>query len=118
MSRPAPVSVVETPEFLATTRRIMGDEERGLLVDYLARNPLAGDLIPGTGGVRKLRWVLEGRGKRGGARVVYYYHNDAMPIFALTAYAKNEQADISQADRNDFRRLTALLVERYARRVR
>jgi len=70
MSRPVPVSVVETPEFLAATRRIMDDDERGLLVDYLARNPFAGDLIPGTGGVRKLRWSLEGRGKRGGARVV------------------------------------------------
>ncbi len=116
MPRPAPVSVVETPEFLAATRRIMDDEERGLLVDHLARNPLAGDLIPGTGGVRKLRWALEGRGKRGGARVVYYYHSDVMPIFALTAYAKNERADISQADRNDFRRLTTLLVEHYARR--
>jgi hypothetical protein len=59
MSRPAPVSVVETPEFLAATRRIMDDDERGLLVDYLARNPTAGDLIPGAGGVRKLRWALE-----------------------------------------------------------
>jgi hypothetical protein len=116
MSRPVPVSVVETPEFLAATQRIMDEEERGALVDYLARNPLAGDLIPGTGGVRKLRWALEGRGKRGGARVVYYCHNDAMPIFALTVYAKNERADLSQADRNDFRRLTAVLVERYARR--
>ncbi len=96
----------------------MDEEERGALVDYLARNPLAGDLIPGTGGVRKLRWALEGRGKRGGARVVYYYHSAAMPIFALTAYAKNERDDISQADRNDFRRLTGLLVERYARRKR
>ena len=66
----------------------------------------------------RLRWALEGRGKRGGARVVYYYHSDAMPIFALTAYAKNERADISQPDRKDFRRLTALLVERYARRSR
>jgi hypothetical protein len=116
MAGSVPVSVVETPEFVAATQRIMDNEERGLLVDYLARNPLAGDLIPGTGGVRKLRWALEGRGKRGGARVVYYYHSDAMPIFALTAYAKNERADISQADRNDFRQLTALLVERYARR--
>ena len=91
----------------------MDDDERGVLVDLLARNPLSGALIPGTGGVRKLRWGLEGRGKRGGARVVYYYyHSDAMPIFVLTAYAKNERADLSQADRNDFRRLTALLVER------
>lgn len=117
MSGPAAVSVIETPEFLVATRRIMDEEERGLLVDYLAFNPSAGDLVPGTGGVRKLRWALEGRGKRGGARVVHYYHSDAMPIFALTAYAKNERADISQADRNDFRRLTALLIERYARRA-
>jgi len=116
MSKPAPVSVVETPEFLAATRRMMDEEERGLLVDYLAYNPTAGELIPGTGGVRKLRWALEGRGKRGGARVVYYYHSEAMPLFALTAYAKNEQADLRQADRNDFRRLTALLVEASARR--
>jgi hypothetical protein len=118
MSRSAPVSVVETPEFLTATRRIMDEEERGLLVDYLARNPLAGDIIQGTGGVRKLRWALEGRGKSGGAQVIYYYHSEAMPLFALTAYAKNERADLNQADRNDFRRLTALLVERYARRTK
>jgi hypothetical protein len=68
--------------------------------------------------VRKLRWALEGRGKRGGARVVYYYHSQAVPLFALTAYAKNERADLTQADRNDFRRLTALLVETYAKRTR
>lgn len=94
----------------------MDEEERRVLIDYLAYNPITGELIPGTGGVRKLRWALEGRGKRGGARVVYYYHSEAMPLFALTAYAKNERADLSQADRNDFRRLTALLVESYARR--
>ena len=116
MSKPAPVSVIETPEFLAATRRMMTDEERGLLVDYLAYNPAAGELIPGTGGVRKLRWGLEGRGKRGGARVIYFYHSEAMPLFALTAYAKNERTDVSQADRNDFRRLTALLVDAYAKR--
>jgi hypothetical protein len=58
MPRAVPVSVVETPELLAATRRIK--DERGLLIDHLARNPLAGDLIPGTGGVRKLRWALEG----------------------------------------------------------
>lgn len=80
----------------------MDSDERGVLVDFLARNPLAGDLIPGAGGVRKLRWGLEGRGKRGGARVVYYYHDDEMPIFALTAYAKNERADLSQAAARTF----------------
>ena len=117
MAETVPVSVVETPEFLAATRKLMNDDERALLVDYLAYNPTAGDLIPGTGGVRKLRWALDGRGKRGGARVVYFYHNAGMPLFALTAYAKNERADLSQQDRNDFRQLTALLVEASKRRT-
>ena len=55
-----PLSVVETPEFLTAARRIMDDEERAVLIDYLAYNPGAGDLIPGTGGVRKLRWGSAG----------------------------------------------------------
>ena len=88
----------------------MDDDERAALVDFLAWNPTAGDLIPSTGGVRKLRWGLEGRGKRGGARVIYFHHNTSMPLFALTAYAKNDRADLSQQDRNDFKRLTSLLV--------
>jgi hypothetical protein len=112
-SGPAPVTVVETPEFLAVSRKLMDETDRAELVDYLAHNPTAGDLIPGTGGVRKLRWGLEGRGKRGGARVIYFYHNPGIPLFALTAYAKNERADLTAADRNDFRRLTKLLVETF-----
>jgi hypothetical protein len=113
MIKPAPVSAVETPEVLAATKRIMDERERSQLVGCLARHPLAGHLIPGTGRVRKLRWVLGGRG---GARVVYYDHNEAMPIFALTADAKNERADTTQADRNEYRRLTGLLADQYARR--
>jgi hypothetical protein len=116
MTRTVPISVIETPEFLSASRKLMTDEERALLVEYLAYNPTSGDLIPGTGGVRKLRWGLEGRGKRGGARVVYFHHDVGMPLFALTAYAKNERADLSQQDRNDFRQLTALLVGRFKRR--
>lgn len=113
-----PISVVETPEFLSAARKLMNDEERTLLVEYLAYNPTAGDLIPGTGGVRKLRWGLEGRGRRGGARVIYFYHDAGMPLFALTAFAKNERTDLSQQDRNDFRRLTTLLAETFKRRKR
>jgi|SRR5579862_3625526 len=115
MADSAPVSVVETPSFLTASRKLLDGEERAALVDYVARNPEAGDVIPGTGGVRKMRWALEGRGKRGGARVVYFFHNSSMPLFLLTAYAKNERADLSGADRNDFRRMTKLLIESYRR---
>ena len=62
-----PITVVEMDEFLAATRKLMDDEERAGLVNYLSFHPTAGVGVPGTGGVRKLRWGLEGRGKRGGA---------------------------------------------------
>jgi hypothetical protein len=106
------------PEFLAATRKLMDEDGRAALVDHLARNPTAGDLIQGTGGVRKLRWGLKRRGKRGGARVVYFYHHAAMPLFLLTAYAKNARADLSQEDRNGFRQLTKLLAENYGKAKR
>ena len=69
----------------------MDDEEWAVLIDYLACNPGAGDLIQGTGGMRKLRWGLAGRGKRGGARVIYFYHSPRIPLFALTAFAKGRR---------------------------
>jgi hypothetical protein len=65
--------------------------------------------------VRKLRWALQGRGKRGGARAIYYFHSVDVPIFAPTAYAKNERNDLSDAERNDYKRLTKLLAEAYGK---
>lgn len=118
MSEVAPIAVVETPEFLSATRKLMTEAERAALIDYLAYHPSVGDLIPGTGGVRTLRWRLEGRGKRGGARVIYFYHSSDIPLFALTAFAKNEKSDVSQRDRNEFRQLTKLLIEAYERKKR
>jgi hypothetical protein len=58
---------------------------------------------------------LQGRGKRGGARVIYFYHSGDVPLFLLTMYAKNVRDHLTDADRNDFRRLTKLLVESYGR---
>jgi hypothetical protein len=116
MAGSGPVTVIETPEFQESVRKLLSDEELAVLIDYLAYNPASGDLISGTGGVRKLRWGLEGRGKRGGARVIYFYHNTDVPLFALTAYAKNKRSDLSQSDRNEFRVLTGLLVAGYKKR--
>jgi hypothetical protein len=109
------VTVVETPEFVTRVDKLMTEGEREELIAHLAANPTSGDLIQGTGGVRKLRRGLKGRGKRGGARVVYLYQKADLPLFALTIFAKNERADLSQQDRNDLRRLTKLLVETYRR---
>ena len=106
-----PITVVEMDEFLAATRKLMDDEERAELVGYLAYHPAAGVVIPGAGGVRKLRWGLEGRGKRGGARVIYYYHGVEMPLYLLTAYAKNEREDLDQSEIKTMRKLVPVLVE-------
>jgi hypothetical protein len=73
------ITVVETPEFLAMRRGLLDEDQRTLLISYLAAHPLAGDLIAGTGGVRKLRWAMAGRGKRGGARVIYFVHSERLP---------------------------------------
>ena len=118
MSRIVPISVVETPEFLAVTRKMMTEEQRKELIDFLAYHPTSGDLIQGSGGVRKLRWGLEGRGKRGGARVIYFYHHAGMPVFMLTAYAKNDRSNLSPSDIDALKDLTVRLVKAYENRTR
>ena len=70
-------------------------------------------MIPGTGGVRKVRWGAGGRGKRGGARVIYYYHSERIPLFLLTAYLKSQQTDLTQAQRAGVRRIVAKILSHY-----
>jgi mRNA-degrading endonuclease RelE of RelBE toxin-antitoxin system len=109
------ITVVETPEFLAASRGFFDEDQRTLLISYLAAHPLAGDLISGTGGVRKLRWALAGRGKRGGARVIYYVHSERLPLFLLTAYAKNVRADLSAKERAELKALVKQFPTTYER---
>jgi len=111
-----PVSVIELPGYRRRADELLGGDEQDAIVDLIAYEPTCGDLIPGTGGLRKVRVGRGGSGKRGGARVIYFHHEASMPLFALTAFAKNEQADLSQQDRNDFRQLTTLLVKVFKRR--
>ena len=92
-------------------KKLMDDAERARLVNYLAYNPTAGEVIPGTGGVRKIRWKLEGRGKRGGARVIYFYHDMEMPLYLMTAYAKNEREDLDRSEINTLKRLAQVFEE-------
>jgi hypothetical protein len=67
----------------------------------------------GTGGIRKARWARENEGKSGGYRVVYFYHSKEVPLFALNVFAKNEKANLTKEERNDLKKLTAVLVEIY-----
>ena len=88
-------TVAETPTFSRQAAKLFNEDEKRDLIDYLAGNPLAGDEIPGTGGVRKVRFGAKGRGKRGGARVIYFYGGEGVPIYALLAYSKSDQTKLS-----------------------
>ena len=115
--RTAPMTVIETPSFLRDAKRLMNEEERQKIVAFLAQNPDAGDILQGTGGIRKVRFAREGGGKSGGYRVIYFFHSQDIPLFALNVFAKNEKANISPAERNAMRELSALLVATYKRGV-
>ncbi len=94
-------TVVETPEYLKQAAKCMDSESRFSFVNFIAENPTAGDIIVGTQGARKVRWTGDSQqGKRGGVRIIYYYHNRSMPIFLFTVYGKNTKANLSKAECN------------------
>jgi hypothetical protein len=106
-------TVVETPEFLRRAKSRMGDGERRNLVSHLAANPTDGDLMEGTGGARKLRWSRPGAGKSGGLRVITFYGGIALPVFLLSVFAKNEQANLTKSERNALSVILAELKRTY-----
>ena len=108
-----PVTVIETPSFLRDAKKIMSDVDREDLVNFLAYNPKVVTVIKGTGGVRKIRWTREDAGKSGGLRIIYFFHSEEIPLFALNVFAKNEKENISQAERNELKKLTSILVNNY-----
>ena len=88
-------TVVETPTFIRRAAKLLTEEEHDELIAFLAANPETGDVIEGTAGVRKVRFATGGRGKRGATRVMYYVVDEAMPLYALLIYGKNEQDNLT-----------------------
>jgi hypothetical protein len=108
------LTVIETPTFLSDAKAAgLNDQERAFIVTTIAGNPLAGDLIPGTGGARKIRFGGKARGKSGGYRVIFHQPAEDVPLFLLALVNKGERADISQADRNELRRYLGTLADTY-----
>lgn len=91
---------IETLNFTKFVYDYMSDDEYTKLQIFLAEYPDAGDLIIGTGGLRKLRWSIGNKGKRGGVRIIYYWHISKENIYLLTIYAKNEMSDLSSKEKN------------------
>ncbi len=111
-----PASVIELAGYRRRAAELLTEEEQNAIVDLVAYEPACGDVIPGACGLLKVRVGLSGRGKRGGARIVYFFHDSDMPIFLLAVYAKNERSDLTAADKQDFANLARELVQQWRRR--
>ncbi len=90
----AMLTIIETPTFKEDADRIWSEEERGTFCSWLALNPDAGDVIPGSGGCRKVRWSRAGAGKRGGVRVIYFTRLANGEIWLLVIYSKTVTENI------------------------
>ena len=104
-------TVVELDSFIRRAKAIMSDEEREGIVGFLAANPEAG--ISLGGGLRKLRVPRPGGGKSGGYRTIYVFGGDAIPVFLVTVFAKNEKANLTAAEQAAAIELSKRLIATY-----
>lgn len=106
--------VVETTEYIKRAEACMDKKSRDDFISHIALNPTEGDIIPETGGARKIRWTTDSnQGKSGGARVIYYFHNPNMPIFLFTAYGKNQKENISENEKSILKTIIKSIVKTY-----
>ncbi|GMN88851.1 type II toxin-antitoxin system RelE/ParE family toxin [Francisella sciaenopsi] len=93
-------TVTETPTFSKIADKFLDEVTKEELIEYIANNPTAGDIIQGTGGCRKLRWKRAGTGKSSGIRTIYYFYNEQNPIYLLLAYPKSVMDNITDETKN------------------
>jgi hypothetical protein len=103
------ITVAETAVFVRQAEEVWTEAERDEFVLYIAANPEAGSVIADTGGVRKVRWGRAGSGKRGGVRVIYFYHDQDRPLYLLMVYAKGRQEDLDSDEKRAVRELAAAI---------
>ena len=108
-----PVSVIEFAGYRRRASELLTAGQRDAVIDLVAYDPTCGDIIPGSGGLRKVRIGRDGIGKRGGTRVVYYFYNEDFPILLLALYAKNEKSDLTIAEKREFAASMREIVRRW-----
>ena len=112
------ITIAETQAYLAQAKGMLNAEDRQAVIDLIAADPKCGDLIQGTGGVRKVRIALMGRGKSGGARVIYFFHDKTIPVYLLAMFTKNEKANLTKAERNTLKTATTAIVKAWKTRTK
>lgn len=103
------ITVLQLPRFKAEAMELIGHDGIESVADYLIKRPDAGEVIPGAGGARKLRWAAKGKGKRGGARIIYVYVVIAASVYLLRCYAKNVTTNLTADEKKELRRIAAHL---------
>jgi hypothetical protein len=107
-------TVIETSVFSSSAKEIgISEDEKHSLCVFLSQNPDAGDLMPGTGGARKLRIPLNGKGKSKGARVVTYFAGDDIPVFLLDVYSKGAKLNLTKAECNELQKILPKIADAY-----
>ena len=111
-------TVVETRHYAARAEKLLAESARNELIDFLATHPLRGDILAGTGGLRKVRFARGGRGKSGGVRVIYYYASAETPIFLLEIFGKNQKASLTAAELHAIGKAAAEIKQQVQRKKR
>jgi hypothetical protein len=102
-------TVAETAHFIRRAAKLLTEAERADLIAMIAADPRCGDLLEGTGGLRKVRVARGGRGKSGGARVVYYFFSPNAPVYLMEIFGKGEKANLSAAERNELAKVAKVI---------
>ena len=89
------LTVIETPTFQKQADKVWTQAERHAFIDWIASNPTAGDVVPGAEGARKVRWAVQGKGKRGGVRVIYFNLSAEELVLLVAVYAKADRANLA-----------------------
>jgi hypothetical protein len=106
-------TVMETDAFARAANALLTDEEHLWITNAISANPTIGDVIPGTGGARKLRFAGRGKGKSGGYRVITFYAAEDVPVFLLDIFSKGQKMNLSKAERNELKGFLATLAEEW-----
>ena len=112
-----PQVIVETPTYLRAVNEFWDLETQTEFKNFIGVNFLLGDIIPDTGGLRKIRWKNANKGKRGGARIIYYFYDEKHPIYLLFAYTKNVQVDLTEQEKKAMRTLVQQLKKSFLKEV-
>ncbi len=106
-----PITIVEMRGFMREISSLLSPEEVNALIDHIAFHPEGGVVIPGTGGMRKMRWSGQGKGKSKGLRIIYLYHDLNMPVYLLAVYSKGEALRLSKREELQMAKLAGEIIK-------